>query len=47
LKIFSLSSPGEERAGVRRPVIFRGFNPLTPTLSPFGGEREKILVRGR
>jgi hypothetical protein len=30
----------EERAEVRRCLIFK-YLPLTPTLSPFGGEREK------
>ena len=32
---FSLSSPKEERAGVRSP-LFPSSNPLTPALSPLG-----------
>ena len=54
-RCISLSSPKEERAGVRRPIkagrLLRHFNyakagsaknfrPLTPALSPLGGERE-------
>jgi ATP-dependent helicase/nuclease subunit B len=37
---FSLSSPQEERAGKRRPLVSK-LNPLTPTLSPPRGEGEE------
>jgi hypothetical protein len=41
VKFSSLSSEEEERAGVRRQIVFQTFNPLTPTLSPPGrGEGE-------
>jgi ATP-dependent helicase/nuclease subunit B len=42
---FSLSSPKEERAGERRPIVSKS-NPLTPALSPLGrgeGEEPKNL----
>jgi hypothetical protein len=36
------SSPAAERAGVRRCLILKCL-PLTPALSPFGGERESDI----
>ena len=42
---FSLSSPKEERVGVRRPLFSRS-NPLTPALSPLKRGEGVGIVRG-